>query len=141
MSYILPCKQLQAQLQPHLICGNGAMSVNTACCLCGQPAFLRHILNTCSPALLQGCFTWRHDSVLPILKKHLLAVWNWPLARRVVLKRKKLSSRSFIEFVPAEKLRITRTKLQQRHHDNKEPLHESQVVSSSTLMIGNFSLT
>ena len=40
----------------------GQSEVDPACPLCGRLATLRHILSTCSVALHQGRYTWRHDS-------------------------------------------------------------------------------
>ena len=39
--------------------------VSNSCPLCQSPnATTAHILNECPEALNQGCFSWRHDSVL-----------------------------------------------------------------------------
>ena len=51
----------------------GQQTVDPTCPLCGCSSTLRHILNGCKVALHQGRFTWRHDSCLQVLKKHLLA--------------------------------------------------------------------
>ena len=40
--------------------------------LCGRPCTLRHFLNAYSSALQQGRYTWRHNSVLTIIQKHLI---------------------------------------------------------------------
>ena len=54
----------------------GQNEVDPACPLCGRPATLRHILNSCSVALHQGRYTWRHDSVLEVLRRHLTSFWK-----------------------------------------------------------------
>ena len=54
----------------------GQNEVDPACPLCGRPATLRHILNSCSVALHQGRYTWRHDSVLEVLQRHLTSFWK-----------------------------------------------------------------
>jgi hypothetical protein len=42
------------------------------CCLCGRrKATLPHIISSCSVALNQNRYTWRHDNVLCIIKYHL----------------------------------------------------------------------
>ena len=79
----------------------GHQSVDPSCPLCGRPASLRHILNACPSALHQDRFTWRHDSVLRILQRHLLAFWQSPLAQKAVQDRAKSTSQPFIHFVSA----------------------------------------
>ena len=37
------------------------------CKLCGKPANLEHILSSCSVALSEGRYTWRHDQILSVL--------------------------------------------------------------------------
>ena len=54
----------------------GQSEVDPACPLWGRPATLRHILNSCSVALHQGRYTWRHDSVLQVLQRHLTSFWK-----------------------------------------------------------------
>ena len=54
----------------------GQQTTDPACPLCGRHATLRHILNGCSIALRQGCYTWRHDNVLRILKRCLTDFWE-----------------------------------------------------------------
>ena len=54
----------------------GQLTTDTSCPLCGRKATLRHILNGCSVALRQGRYTWRHDNVLRILKRHFLKFWE-----------------------------------------------------------------
>ena len=47
--------------------------VNNSCPLCQPPnATTAHILNGCPEALNQGCFSWRHDSVLNGLVSQVL---------------------------------------------------------------------
>ncbi|XP_069118928.1 uncharacterized protein [Argopecten irradians] len=43
------------------------MTDDPACKLCGRPANLEHILSSCSVALADGRYTWRHDKVLSVL--------------------------------------------------------------------------
>lgn len=40
------------------------LSDDPSCKLCGRPANLEHILSSCSVALTDGRYTWRHDKVL-----------------------------------------------------------------------------
>ena len=54
----------------------GQSTIDPACNLCGRPCTLRHVLNACSVALRQGRYTWRHDSVLGVLRRHLLRFWS-----------------------------------------------------------------
>ena len=54
----------------------GQSEVDPACPLCGRPATLRHIVNSCSVALHQGRYTWPHDSVLQVLQRHLTSFWK-----------------------------------------------------------------
>ena len=79
----------------------GHQSVDPSCQLCGRPASLRHILNACPSALNQGRYTWRHDSVLRILKRHLLSFWQSPLTQSTIKDRANLSTQPYIRFVPA----------------------------------------
>lgn len=41
------------------------------CKLCGKPANLEHILSSCSVALSEGRYTWRHDQILSVLADSL----------------------------------------------------------------------
>ena len=54
----------------------GQSTTDSSCPLCGRNATLRHVLNGCSVALRQGRYTWRHDNVLRILKRHFLKFWE-----------------------------------------------------------------
>ena len=54
----------------------GQQTTDPACPLCGRHATPRHIWNGCSIALRQGRYTWRHDNVLRILKRHLTDFWE-----------------------------------------------------------------
>ena len=54
----------------------GQTEVDPACPLCGKQANLRHILSGCSVAFLQGRYTWRHDSTLKVLQRHLTSFWK-----------------------------------------------------------------
>lgn len=72
----------------------GNSVIDSACCLCGRPCTLRHVLSACSVALQQGRFTWRHDNVLRVLQRHLLEFWSR-------LKREPRAMRApFIRLVP-----------------------------------------
>ena len=73
----------------------GGSSIDPACALCGRPCTLRHVLNTCSVALRQGRYTWRHDNVLSVIRRHLLEFWA-----RLQREQDAPTSRSFIRFVP-----------------------------------------
>ena len=54
----------------------GQLTTVTSCPLRGRKVTLCHILNGCSLALRQGRYTWRHDNVLRILKRHFLKFWE-----------------------------------------------------------------
>ena len=41
-----------------------ALTMSDSCHLCNGRATLNHILSSCTTALREGRFTWRHDSVL-----------------------------------------------------------------------------
>ena len=41
-------------------------SDSASCPLCGEYQTLQHCLNRCPKALLDGCYTWRNDSVLDV---------------------------------------------------------------------------
>ena len=43
-----------------------------SCRLCGRPGNLEHVLSSCSTALSQHRYTWRHDRVLEKIAHHLL---------------------------------------------------------------------
>ena len=76
----------------------GSSICDPSCQLCGRPASLRHILNACPSALNQGRYTWRHDSVLRILKRHLLSFWQSPLTQSTIKDRANLSTQPYIRF-------------------------------------------
>jgi len=40
------------------------LSTYSTCKLCDRPSTLEHVLSSCSTALTQGRFKWRHDNVL-----------------------------------------------------------------------------
>ena len=44
---------------------------NTKCNFCVNKETLHHILNNCSTFLTQGRYTWRHNSILATIVKHL----------------------------------------------------------------------
>ena len=108
----------------------GHQSVDPSCQLCGRPASLRHILNACPSALNQGRYTWRHDSVLRILKRHLLSFWQSPLTQSTIKDRANLSTQPYIRFVPAGSAssRSTRrsTHLYSNNHHKRHPLSSSK---------------
>ena len=54
----------------------GQSEVDPRCPLSGRHATLRHSLNSCSIALHQGHYTWRHDSALQVLQLHLTCFWK-----------------------------------------------------------------
>ena len=72
----------------------GVTEIDTSCALCGKPCTLRHVLNACSVALFQGRYTWRHNSVLSVLQRHLLKFWDY--ARQ----QPEHQQAPFIRFVP-----------------------------------------
>ena len=76
----------------------GNPNVDTACALCGRPATLRHVLNACSSALHQGRFTWRHDSVLATLQRHIDQFWKADATQKAAKKIMATSSAPYITF-------------------------------------------
>ena len=54
----------------------GQNEVDPACPLCGRPATLRHILNSCSVALQSRPFGDMTLSVLEVLQRHLTSFWT-----------------------------------------------------------------
>ena len=66
----------------------GNPTLDPSCILCGRPATLRHVLNACSSALNQGRFTWRHDSVLAVLRRKFNEFWTsqttWKAVQSVI---------------------------------------------------------
>ena len=76
----------------------GNQEIDTACKLCGRPATLRHTLNTCSSALLQGRYTWRH-SVLSAVKHGIEAFWALLAAQEAVKATIAASKSRCIKFV------------------------------------------
>ena len=77
----------------------GNQEIDTACKLCGRPATLGHTLNACSSALLQGRYTWRHNSVLSALKHSIEAFWALPATQEAVKATIAASKSRFIKFV------------------------------------------
>ncbi|XP_071170940.1 uncharacterized protein [Mytilus edulis] len=61
------------------------------CVLCGKPANLEHILSSCSSALKDGRYTWRHDKVLGTLAD--------TLERNIKKPRKNKEGLTFVNFV------------------------------------------
>jgi len=53
----------QVSLSPAKLCRWGP-SADPSCKLCDRPGTLEHVLYSCSTALPQGRFRWRHDNVL-----------------------------------------------------------------------------
>ena len=105
----------------------GHQSVDPSCQLCGRPASLRHILNACPSALNQGHYTWRHDSVLRILKCHLLSFWQSPLTQSAIKDQANLSTQPYIRFVPAGSASTQSTRHSTHLHSNN---HHMQTPSS-----------
>ena len=54
----------------------GVSKVEPSCCICGGLCTLRHILTGCPGALFQGRYTWRHNSILSVLKTALIESWE-----------------------------------------------------------------
>ena len=77
----------------------GCREVDPSCVLCGRPCTLRHLLNACSSALQQGRYTWRHNSVLAIIRQRLLAFWKADATQEAV--KQTMQGRTFIKFLPA----------------------------------------
>ena len=77
----------------------GNQEIDTACKLCGRPATLRHTLNACSSALLQGRYTWRHNSVLSAVKHGIEAFGALPATQEAVKATLATSKSRFIKFV------------------------------------------
>ena len=50
--------------------------IDSSCTLCGRPCSLCHVLNSCSVSLHQGRYSWRHNAVLSVVKRHLLKFWD-----------------------------------------------------------------
>ena len=68
--------------------------IDSSCTLCGRPCTLRHVLNSCSVSLHQGRYSWRHNAVLSVLKRHLLKFWDH------VVNEARSSDAPFIRLVP-----------------------------------------
>ena len=68
--------------------------IDSSCTLCGRPCTLRHVLNSCSVSLHQGRYSWRHNAVLSVLKRHLLKFWDH------VVNEARSSDGPFIRLVP-----------------------------------------
>ena len=113
----------------------GHQSVDPSCQLCGRPASLRHILNACPSALNQGRYTWRHDSVLRILKRHLLSFWQSPLTQNTIKDRANLSTQPYIRFVPAGSASTKSTRRSTHLHSNTR--HKRHPLSSSKDLLLN----
>jgi len=54
----------------------GVSKVEPSCCICGGLCTLRHILTGCPSALYQGRYTWRHNSILSVLKIAFTEFWH-----------------------------------------------------------------
>ena len=113
----------------------GHQSVDPSCQLCGRPASLRHILNGCPSALNQGRYTWRHDSVLRILKRHLLSFWQSPLTQNTIKDRANLSTQPYIRFVPAGSASTQSTR--RSTHLHSDTRHKRHPLSSSKDLLLN----
>ena len=79
----------------------GVANIDPTCCLCGKSAIFRHVLNACAVALQQGQCTWRHDSVLSVIRHHLHKFWELPATQHAVEVFMASRSNGFIRFVPA----------------------------------------
>ena len=79
----------------------GVANIDPACCLGGKPTITCHVLKACSVALQQGRYTWRHDSVLSVIRHHLHKFWEVPATQRAVEVTMASRSNQFIGFVPA----------------------------------------
>ena len=99
VSTMASCISLCAQLQTVPTLDNlrcwGNTTIDKACVLRGRPCTLRHVLNSCSTALTQGRFTWRHDNVLRVIKRHVLDFWS-----RIKTTERPSAAVPFIRFVP-----------------------------------------
>ena len=90
-----PYKSSQILPQRPTIYGDGESLRSTPVVhFVGKPCTLRHVLNACSVALFQGRYTWRHNSVLSVLQRHLLKFWDY--ARQ----QPEHQQAPFIRFVP-----------------------------------------
>ena len=111
----------------------GVQSVDPSCQLCGRPASLRHILNTCPSALHQGRYTWRHDGVLRIMKRHFLSFWQSTSTQNAITQRANLSSQPYIRFVPAGLV----PRRPDRYQTHSSTLHNRHPMSSSKALLIN----
>ena len=82
--------------------------------------------------LNQGRYTWLHDSVLRILKRHLLSFRQSPLTQSTIKDRANLSTQPYIRFVPAGSAstqsthRLTHMHLYSNNHHKRHPLSSSK---------------
>ena len=111
----------------------GVQTVDPSCQLCGRPASLRHILNACPSAFHQGRYTWRHDSVLRIMKRHFLSFWQSTSTQNTITQRANLSSQPYIRFVPADSL----PRRPDRYQTHSSNLHIRHPMSSSKALLLN----
>ena len=111
----------------------GVQSVDPSCQLCGRPASLRHILNACPSALHQGRYTWRHDSVLRIMKRHFFSFWQSTSTQNAITQRANLSSQPYIRFVPAGSV----PRRPDRYQTHSSNLHNRHPMSSSKALLLN----
>ena len=90
-----PYKSSQILPQRPTIYGDGESLRSTPVVhFVGSHVTLRHVLNACSVALFQGRYTWRHNSVLSVLQRHLLKFLDY--ARQ----QPEHQQAPFIRFVP-----------------------------------------
>ena len=129
----LPCKPPPIPL-PRLSTSvaGGVQSVDPSCQLCGRPASLRHFLNACPSALHQGRYTWRHDSVLRIMKRHFLSFLQSTSTQNAIAQRANLSSQPYICFVPAGSV-ARRPDRYQTHSSNLHNRHP--MLSTKALLL------
>jgi hypothetical protein len=85
---------------------------NSNCSLCGKPGNLEHILSSCSKALADGRYRWRHDTVL----REIAAVIDNAMKSTRGSKNKKAK---FISFVKAGE------KIVKEHHQLVGLLHKA----------------
>ena len=81
----------------------------------------------------QGRYTWRHDSVLRIMKRHFLSFWQSTSTQNAITQRANLSSQPYIRFVPAGSV-PRRPDRYQAHSSN---LHNRHPMSSSKALLLN----
>lgn len=79
----------------------GHQELDPSCSFCGRTGTLRHVLNACSVALHQGRYTWRHNSVLSVVRHRLRAFWTSTSTKEAVKAIMASKTTRFIRFVRA----------------------------------------